>query len=86
MTVDGGSLLAVAAERRPVSLVFQKPLLFPHLSVSQNVGFGLRMHGVARRETGRRVQAMLERVQLGGLGARRVGELSGGQEQQVALA
>jgi len=67
----------------PVSLVFQNPLLFPHLNVAQNVGFGLRMHGVSRRDIAPRVQAMLERVQLG---ARRVGELSGGQEQRVALA
>ncbi len=86
ITLEGASLLGVAAERRPVSLVFQKPLLFPHLSVAQNVGFGLRMHGVARRDITPRVRAMLERVQLGGLGARRVGELSGGQEQRVALA
>ncbi|MDQ6848799.1 MAG: ABC transporter ATP-binding protein, partial [Actinomycetota bacterium] len=86
ITLGGASLLGVAAERRPVSLVFQKPLLFPHLTVAQNVEFGLRMHRVARRDIAPRVQAMLERVQLGGLGARRVGELSGGQEQRVALA
>jgi len=86
ITLDGASVLGVAAERRPVALVFQKPLLFPHLSVAQNVGFGLRMRGVARRDIAPRVQAMLERVQLGGLGPRRVGELSGGQEQRVALA
>ncbi len=86
ITLDGASLLRVAAERRPVSLVFQQPLLFPHLSVAQNVGFGLRMRGLTRRDIAPRVQAMLDRVQLGGLGARRVGELSGGQEQRVALA
>jgi len=86
ITLGGASLLGVAAERRPVSLVFQKPLLFPHLSVAQNVGFGLRMRGLTRRDIAPRVQAMLERVQLVGLGARRVGELSGGQEQRVALA
>jgi len=84
--LDGASVLGVAAERRPVCLVFQKPLLFPHLSVAQNVGFGLRMHGVARRDLAPRVQAMLEQVQLRGLGGRRVGALSGGQEQRVALA
>ena len=48
--LDGVSLAATPAERRPVSLVFQKPLLFPHLSVEANVGFGLRMAGVARGE------------------------------------
>lgn len=84
--LDDAPLHGVPAERRPVSLVFQKPLLFPHLSVEANVGFGLRMAGVARAERRERVQAMLEEVRLGDLGARRVGELSGGQEQRVSLA
>lgn len=86
ITLDGTSMLRIAVEKRPVSLVFQKPLLFPHLDVAQNVGFGLRMRGFAGRDITVKVQSMLERVQLGGLGARRVGELSGGQEQRVALA
>ncbi|MEO6958000.1 MAG: ABC transporter ATP-binding protein [Antricoccus sp.] len=86
ITLDGTSMLRIAVEKRPVSLVFQKPLLFPHLDVAQNVGFGLRMRGFAARDITVKVQSMLERVQLGGLGARRVGELSGGQEQRVALA
>lgn len=83
---DGRSVLALAAERRPVGLVFQKPLLFPHLSVADNVGFGLRMRGMRSRRRGVRIAEMLDRVQLGGLGERRVGQLSGGQEQRVALA
>lgn len=86
ITLDGTSMLHIAVEKRPVSLVFQKPLLFPHLDVAQNVGFGLRMRGIKGPEITAKVQSMLERVQLGGLGARRVGELSGGQEQRVALA
>ncbi len=84
--VDGASVLGVPAERRPVGLVFQKPLLFAHLTVEQNVAFGLRMRGVGARERGRRTAEMLDRVELGGLAARRVGRLSGGQEQRVALA
>ncbi len=84
--LDGCSLRGVRAEDRPVSLVFQKPLLFPHLSVAQNVGFGLRMQGTPRGQARAEVGAMLERVRLEGLGARRVGELSGGQEQRVSLA
>ncbi len=92
--LDGASLLALPAERRPVSLVFQKPLLFPHLSVEQNVAYGLRTGRTrlpdgsrpTRREIVTRVSEMLERVRLGGLGSRRVGELSGGQEQRVSLA
>ncbi|GAB2778762.1 ABC transporter ATP-binding protein [Nocardioides salsibiostraticola] len=84
--LDGRSLLGTRSEDRPVSLVFQKPLLFPHLSVEQNVGFGLRMAGTPKREVRRQVGEMLERVRLDGLGPRGVGELSGGQEQRVSLA
>ena len=84
--LGAASLLRIPAERRPVGLVFQKPLLFPHLSVEQNVAFGLRMRRVDRRETRRLVHAMLDRVQLPEVRRRRVGELSGGQEQRVALA
>ncbi len=84
--IDGAAMTAVPAERRPVGLVFQKPLLFPHLDVAGNVGFGLRMRRLPRREIRARVVAVLDQVQLSGLGGRRVGELSGGQEQRVALA
>ncbi|CAN5125594.1 ABC transporter ATP-binding protein [soil metagenome] len=87
--LDGASLVSTPAERRPVSLVFQKPLLFPHLSVEQNVAYGLRVRRGARssrRDIATQVAEMLERVRLGGLGGRRVGELSGGQEQRVSLA
>jgi putative spermidine/putrescine transport system ATP-binding protein len=83
---DDASVVPVAAERRDVGLVFQKPLLFPHLTVEQNVAFGLRMRRLDRAESRRRVDLMLERVQLSGLARRRVGELSGGQEQRAALA
>ena len=67
-------------------MVFQKPLLFPHLSVADNVGFGLRMRRVPRGERRNRVAEALVQVQLDGYGPRRVNELSGGQEQRVALA
>ncbi len=83
---DGRSVLGVPAERRPVAMVFQKPLLFPHLTVGENVGFGLRMRRVPRRERTERVGRALELVRLSGLADRRVGEMSGGQEQRVALA
>ena len=83
---DGHSQLDIPAERRGTGLVFQKPLLFPHLNVEQNVAFGLRMRRLDRAQTRNRVAAMLDRVQLAALARRRVGELSGGQEQRVALA
>lgn len=86
VAINGTDQSGVPAERRTVSLVFQKALLFPHLSVAGNVGFGLRMLGVPRAEREDRVAAILERVQLAGLGQRRTATLSGGQEQRVALA
>ncbi|MBC8093561.1 MAG: ABC transporter ATP-binding protein [Pseudonocardia sp.] len=86
VTVDGTSLAALPAERRPVGMIFQKPLLFGHLTVGDNVAFGLRMRRVPRAARRRRVAEMLELVGLPDLADRRVGELSGGQEQRVALA
>ncbi len=86
IVLDGRSVKDVPAERRPVGLVFQKPLLFGHLSAGDNVAFGLRMRGMPRTARRRRAAEMLERVGLAGLAERRVGELSGGQEQRVALA
>ena len=84
--IDGRSVRDDPPERRGAVMVFQQPLLFAHLNVAENVGFGLRMRGVARREIALRVEEMLARVQLKGLGSRRVADLSGGQQQRVALA
>lgn len=84
--IDGASVLASPPERRPVGLVLQKPLLFPHLDVARNVGFGLRMAGVSRAHERAEVADMLRRVRLDDLGPRRPHELSGGQEQRVSLA
>jgi putative spermidine/putrescine transport system ATP-binding protein len=86
VTVDDRDLTGVLAERRPVGLVFQKPLLLPHLNVEDNVAFGLRMGGMPRGQRRSAVREMLDAVGLGALGRRRVGELSGGQEQRIALA
>jgi ABC-type Fe3+/spermidine/putrescine transport system ATPase subunit len=83
---DGNDMTGVPPERRRVAMVFQKPLLFPHLSVAANVGFGLRMRGMGRRETGRRVEQALRQVRMEGFADRRPEELSGGQQQRVALA
>jgi putative spermidine/putrescine transport system ATP-binding protein len=67
-------------------MVFQNYALFPHMDVAANIGFPLRLRGVGKPETRRRIEAALELVQLGGYGARRVDQLSGGQRQRVALA
>jgi spermidine/putrescine transport system ATP-binding protein len=73
-------------ERRPVNMVFQSYALFPHLSVFDNVAFGLRRRKVPDAETRRRVGETLELVRLTGYDRRGPGELSGGQQQRVALA
>ncbi|MFM7749373.1 MAG: ABC transporter ATP-binding protein [Opitutaceae bacterium] len=72
--------------RRPVNQVFQSYALFPHLDVAGNVGFGLRMQGVAAPEARRRVEEAIALVSLAGLESRRPHQLSGGQRQRVALA
>lgn len=83
---DDVEVTRVPTEKRPVAMVFQKSLLFPHMSIADNVGFGLKLRGVSRSEIASRVKDMLDLVQLPDMGKRRVGELSGGQEQRVSLA
>src|SRR5450432_2756958 len=86
IAIGGRSMAAVVPNRRPVNMVFQHLALFPMMSVVQNVAFGLARRGVAKAERLRRAEAMLERVGLGGSGAKRTDELSGGQRQRVAIA
>jgi putative spermidine/putrescine transport system ATP-binding protein len=71
---------------RPVNTVFQDYALFPHMSVLDNVAYGLMVRGIGRAERLRRAEAMLELVALAGFGGRRPSQLSGGQRQRVALA
>jgi ABC-type Fe3+/spermidine/putrescine transport system ATPase subunit len=73
-------------DKRPTSMVFQSYALFPHMTVSQNVGYGLRLKRLAARQITEKVNAMLEMVGLTGLGDRQPHELSGGQQQRVQLA
>jgi len=80
------SILDLAPERRGIAMVFQNPLLFPHLTVAGNIGFGLRMRGLAAGQIASSVATMLDRVRLTGLGDRRPVQLSGGQQQRAALA
>lgn len=83
---DGASVLSNPAEERGATLVFQKPLLFPHMTVVENVGFGLKMRRLAKAEIAARVAQALQWVRLAGYERRKPHELSGGQEQRVALA
>jgi ABC-type Fe3+/spermidine/putrescine transport system ATPase subunit len=84
--IDGLSVLGRPPERRDAVMVFQKPLLFPFMDVSQNVSFGLRMRGQRGADVTRRVARIMALTQLQGLGRRKVHALSGGQQQRVALA
>ena len=72
--------------RRPVNTVFQSYALFPHMTVAENVGFGLKMTGVGRTEIAERVARALDQVQLAHRADARPSQLSGGQQQRVALA
>ena len=84
--IDGVDVTTLSAAERNVSLVFQSYALFPHMSIFNNVAYGLTVAGVDRERTKERVDAALETVGLKGFGARWPGELSGGQQQRVALA
>ncbi len=84
--LDGQDITALAPNRRPVNTVFQSYALFPHMTVAENIGFGLKMLGRARGEIVARVEAMLRLVRMEALAQRRPAEISGGQQQRVALA
>jgi spermidine/putrescine transport system ATP-binding protein/putrescine transport system ATP-binding protein len=84
--VDGQPMTMVPPYRRPINMVFQNYAIFPHLNVQDNIAYGLRKMGLSRPERLKRVNEMLDLVQLPGYGTRRAHELSGGQRQRVALA
>jgi spermidine/putrescine transport system ATP-binding protein len=84
--IDGKDVSAIPPNKRPVNMVFQSYAVFPHMSVADNVGYGLKMDGVAAGERVRRANEALELVKLGGFGERMPDQLSGGQRQRVALA
>lgn len=86
IVLDGVSIVDVPPERRPINTVFQSYALFPHMSVAQNVGFGLRQRKVAKKEIGQRVAEALDLVQMTRFADRKPAMLSGGQQQRVALA
>jgi spermidine/putrescine transport system ATP-binding protein len=84
--LHGQDIAHLPPDRRPVNTVFQHYALFPHMSVAENVGFGLRMQGRPKDEIGRAVDQALALVKMADYGARRPAQLSGGQQQRVAFA
>jgi len=84
--IDGVDMTEVPPYERPVNMMFQSYALFPHMTVVQNVAFGLKQEGLPRAEIRARVAEMLELVQMGSFAGRKPHQLSGGQRQRVALA
>lgn len=84
--LDGADVTALEPNKRNVNTVFQSYALFPHMTVAQNIGYGLKLKKVPKEEIQRRVEEMLELVQLSGFGSRMPSQLSGGQRQRVAIA
>ncbi|MEM6825595.1 MAG: ABC transporter ATP-binding protein [Pseudomonadota bacterium] len=86
LKLDGRDMARVPANKRPTNMVFQSYAIFPHLSVAENVGFGLRRSQVSKDEKSKRIGEALDMVGLSGFGGRAAHALSGGQRQRVALA
>ena len=86
IVLDGQDLSTLPPYRRPMNMMFQSYALFPHLSVWENIAFGLKREGLPRDQVAARVEAMLKLVQLSTFAQRKPHQLSGGQQQRVALA
>ncbi|MFM7819936.1 MAG: ABC transporter ATP-binding protein [Actinomycetota bacterium] len=86
VSIGGASILAQSANKRGIGMVFQNYSLFPHLTVTQNLEFGMRVRNIAREKRSARVGELLELVRLSGLSDRYPHQISGGQQQRVALA
>ena len=84
--IDGQDMAGVPPNKRPVNMVFQSYAVFPHMSVLDNVGYGMKIAGVSKGEIRERAEESLALVKLDGLGSRMPDQLSGGQRQRVALA
>lgn len=84
--LNGQDLAGLPPYERPLNMMFQSYALFPHLTVWENIAFGLQRDGLGRDEVASRVEAMLKLVQLGKFAKRKPHQLSGGQQQRVALA
>lgn len=83
---DGKDVTGLPIERRNVGMVFQSYALFPNMSVADNIGYGLKIRGVSKRERIDRIAELVALTNIGGLEDRRIDQLSGGQRQRVALA
>ena len=86
IAVEGEDLVAIPSAKRNIGIVFQSYALFPHMTVAQNVAFGLEMRGITAAERDRRIARTIDIVHLKGFEARYPKQLSGGQQQRVALA
>ena len=86
IALGGRDMTAVPAHKRNIGMVFQSLALFPHLSVADNITYGLRIRGGAREAQRQRADELLEMVRLPGMGERHIAQLSGGQRQRVAIA
>jgi putrescine transport system ATP-binding protein len=86
IVLNGQDLAGLPPYERPINMMFQSYALFPHLTVWDNIAFGLRRDGMAKDKVGERVEQMLKLVQLAKLAKRKPHQLSGGQQQRVALA
>lgn len=84
--IDGEDVTKSSIQNRDICIVFQSYALFPHMSIGDNVGYGLKMQGVSKEERTQRVKEALELVDLAGFEDRYVDQISGGQQQRVALA
>jgi putative spermidine/putrescine transport system ATP-binding protein len=84
--LDGNDITALPAHKRELGMVFQSLALFPHLSVGENIAYGLRIRGVDPAARRRRAEELLELVRLPGVADRQISQLSGGQRQRVAIA
>jgi putrescine transport system ATP-binding protein len=84
--LDGQDIVELPPYERPINMMFQSYALFPHMSVEQNVAFGLKQDGMAKADIAKRVEEMLTLVQMGKFAKRKPHQLSGGQQQRVALA
>ncbi|MDR2096857.1 MAG: ABC transporter ATP-binding protein [Treponema sp.] len=86
IAIDGKSISSLPPERRPTAMVFQSYNLWPHMSIYENLAFGLKLRKIPKDEIARRVEAMLELVKMSGSQKKYPGQLSGGQQQRIAIA